>query len=91
MGLKKGQTNNKNGRPKVSLAQELRRNPNIQSVIDKVVDTACTLGADDEHPQAVACAKIVMDKSIPNLKASEIQIDGNINLPIINLRLKDDE
>lgn len=90
-GLKKGQTNNPNGRPRISLAQELRRNPNIQSVIDKVVDTACTLGTEEEHPQAVSCAKIIMDKSIPNLKASEIQVEGNISLPVINLRLKDDE
>ncbi|MAE81725.1 MAG: hypothetical protein CMB80_03230 [Flammeovirgaceae bacterium] len=86
---KKGQTNNPNGRPRISLAEELRRNPKIKKVINQVIETAESLGTKKEHPQAVACAKILMDKSLPNLKASEIQVEGNIQLPVINIKLKE--
>ncbi|MAE86740.1 MAG: hypothetical protein CMB80_28655 [Flammeovirgaceae bacterium] len=89
-GLKKGQTNNPNGRPRISLAEELRKNPKLQEVIDKVFKSATSLGTEEEHPQAVTCAKILMDKAIPNLRASEVKVDGNIQLPIINIKLKED-
>jgi len=85
----KGQTNNPNGRPKISLAEQLRKNPKIKKVINQVIRTAESLGTKEEHPQAVACAKILMDKSLPNLKASEIQVEGNIQLPVINIKLKE--
>lgn len=92
-GLKKGQTNNKKGRPKVSLAEELRANPKVVKVIDKVISVASTLNTAKEHPQAMTCAKVLMDKSIPTLKAQEIDLQGGLEvaMPTIIIKGKNDK
>ena len=89
-GLKKGQTNNPKGRPRVSLAEELRQNPKVKDVIDKVIKVASTLNTKGEHPQAMTCAKVLMDKSIPSLKAQEIDLQGglDISMPTVIIKAK---
>ena len=74
---KKGQSGNPNGRPKgsSSQAEQFRSNPRALEVINKVIKTANTLGTDDEHKDASSCAKIVVDKIIPTLKAQDISIE----------------
>lgn len=88
---KKGQTNNPNGRPRVALAEELRRNPKVKAIIDKVIETAHTLNTKEEHPQAYSCAKVLMDKCVPSLKAQEIDVSGGmqIQMPKIVIKGKD--
>ena len=73
----KGSVGNPNGRPKgsSSQAEQFRSNPRALEVINKVIKTANTLGTDDEHKDASSCAKIVVDKIIPTLKAQDISIE----------------
>lgn len=92
-GLKKGQTNNRKGRPKISLAEQLRANPKVIEVIDKVISVASTLNTSEEHPQAMTCAKVLMDKSVPSLKAQEIDLQGGakVTMPTIVIKTKNEK
>lgn len=83
----KGQCGNLKGRPKgsTSQAEAFRNNPKALDVLNKVIETASTLGTDDEHKDASSCAKIVVDKIIPTLKAQDISIetDGSAGFVIL--------
>ena len=85
---KKGQTNNPNGRPKVALAEELRKNPKVKTIINKVIATANTLNTKSEHPQAMSCAKVLMDKCVPSLKAQEIDLQGGMQIQMPQIVIK---
>ena len=82
-----GHTANPNGRPKgsTSQAEQFRNNPKALDVLNKVIETASTLGTDEEHKDASSCAKIVVDKIIPTLKAQDISIetDGSAGFVIL--------
>ena len=72
-----GQTANPNGRPKgkSSVAEAFRSDPKSLDVLNKVIQIASTLGTDDEHKDATSCAKVVVDKIVPTLKAQDISIE----------------
>ena len=72
----KGVSGNPLGRPKKdeSVVERFRKNSSTYSVIGKIVETAMSLGQDDQHPDAMQCAKIVAEKILPSLKAQEIQM-----------------
>ena len=82
-----GHTANPNGRPKgsTSTAEAFRNNPKALDVLNKVIDIAITLGTDNEHKDATSCAKIVVDKIIPTLKAQDINIetDGSAGFVVL--------
>ena len=73
----KGQSGNPNGRPKgkSSTAEQFRSDPKALEVLNKVIEIASTLGSSDEHKDATSCAKVVVDKIIPTLKAQDISIE----------------
>ena len=74
---KKGVSGNPNGRPPKgkSLAERFRDNPTGKAVIDKILKTASTLGEDNQSPEAMQCAKLVIERIVPALKSSELKID----------------
>ena len=73
----KGQCGNPNGRPKgsTSTAEQFRSNPKALDILNKVIEIASTLGTNEEHKDATSCAKVVVDKIIPTLKAQDISIE----------------
>ncbi len=73
----KGQCGNPKGRPKgsTSTAEQFRNNPKALDILNKVIEIASTLGSKEEHKDATSCAKVVVDKIIPTLKAQDISID----------------
>ena len=73
----KGVSGNPLGRPKKdeSVVERFRKNSSTYSVIGKIVETAMSLGQDDQHPDAMQCAKIVAEKILPSLKAQEIRME----------------
>ena len=75
----KGQCGNPNGRPKgsTSTAEQFRNDPKALDVLNKVIEIASTLGSDNEHKDATSCAKVVVDKIIPTLKAQDINIESD--------------
>ena len=83
----KGQSGNLNGRPKnpKSTADAFRSNPKALDVLNKVIEIASTLGTGEEHKDATVCAKVVVDKIIPTLKAQDISIetDGSAGFVIL--------
>ena len=74
---RKGVSGNPLGRPKKgqSVVERFRENATTYSVIGKIVETAMSLGQDDQHPDAMQCAKIVAEKILPSLKAQEIRME----------------
>lgn len=76
----KGVSGNPNGRPKggTSTAQAFRDHPKTEGIMEKILEIAGTLGTDNEHKDAMSCAKLVADKNVPTLKAQELNIEGDI-------------
>ena len=74
----RGVSGNPLGRPKKgqSVVERFRDNPTTYTVIGKIVETAMSLGQDDQHPDAMQCAKIVAEKILPSLKAQEIRMES---------------
>ena len=72
-----GQCGNPKGRPKgsKSTAEAFRNNPKALDILNKVIEIASSLGTDNEHKDATSCAKVVVDKIIPTLKAQDISIE----------------
>ena len=77
MVWQKGQSGNPNGRPPAggSVVEKFRSNPKAESVIDNVIEVATTLGKDQQHPDAMACAKLVAERLIPAVRAQTISLD----------------
>lgn len=85
----KGQSGNPKGRPKYSVAQEFRENPQVEGLMDKLIRIANTIGEKDEHPQAVQCAKEVIARAYPSLKSQELKVEGEINKGYVYLPEKE--
>ena len=73
----KGMSGNPLGRPKKgqSVVERFRENATTYTVIGKIVETAMSLGQNNQHPDAMQCAKIVAEKILPSLKAQEIRME----------------
>lgn len=72
-----GSTANPNGRPPAgkTLVDSFRDNPKCQSIVDKLFEVAGTLGDPKPHREALQAAKLVIERLVPSLKASELRVD----------------
>ena len=76
----KGVSGNPNGRPKKdeSIVERFRNNDSCQSIINKLFAVANTLNDVEPHKDALASAKLIVERLIPSLKASELKVsDGD--------------
>jgi hypothetical protein len=85
--FKKGHTGNPNGRPKAgsTVVDQFRDNPKVYSVIEKLFKVADTLGSDNPDKDALSASKLIIERIIPSLKSSDLQIEttekGYVVLP----------
>ena len=73
----KGQSGNKYGRkPKgETIVDRFRDNPHGLDVIQNIMKIAATLGSNDQHQDALSCAKLVVERLIPTLKSSDLNVN----------------
>ena len=73
----KGESGNKNGRPKKedTIVEKFRTEPRLEGLLQKMYTIANTIGDDTPHKDSLACAKLIIERVIPSLKASELRID----------------
>ena len=72
----KGHSGNPNGAPKKSesIVERFRNNDSCQSIINKLFAVANTLNDVEPHKDALASAKLIVERLIPSLKASELKV-----------------
>ena len=72
-----GVSGNPHGRPPAgqTIVDKFRDNPGAQAVINKLFLVANTLGEDNPNKDAIAAAKLIVERLIPSLKASELRVD----------------
>lgn len=68
---------NPNGRPPAGegIIDQFRSNIKGMDVINNIVQIASTLGQDKQHKDALACAKLVVERLVPTLKSSELNLN----------------
>ena len=73
----KGQSGNMNGRPKKedTIVEKFRTEPRLEGLLQKMYTIANTIGDDTPHKDSLACAKLIIERVIPSLKASELRVD----------------
>ena len=73
-----GSTANPNGRPPAgkTLIDRFREHKDCPSVINSIFEVAATISSPNPHKDAAMCCKLVVDRLVPSLKASEIRIDS---------------
>jgi len=83
----KGISGNPNGRPPAgkTIVDQFRDNPQVSSVIAKLFKVADTLGTDNPDKDALSASKLIIERIIPSLKSSDLQIEttekGYVVLP----------
>ena len=72
-----GVSGNPKGRPRKdeSIVERFRSNEGCQSVINKLFAGAGTLDSKEPHKDAIQAAKLIVERLVPSLKASELRVD----------------
>ena len=72
-----GFTANPHGRPPAgqTIVDKFRSNEKAQGVINKLFAVANTLDEAKPHKDAIAAAKLIVERLVPSLKASELRVD----------------
>ena len=75
--FKKGYSGNYNGAPRKdeSIVERFRGHEGCQSIINKLFQVANTLGDTKPHKDAISAAKLIVERLVPSLKASELRVD----------------
>jgi hypothetical protein len=85
--FKPGHSGNPNGRPPAgeTIVDKFRAHPKGDDVINNIIEIAATLGSGKDHRDALSCAKLVIDRLVPSLKSSTIEVStedkGYVVLP----------
>ena len=72
-----GHSGNPGGRPKKgeTIVDQFRDNPKGIDVINNVIEVASTFGSDKQHKDAVSAVKLVIERLVPALKSSDINLN----------------
>ena len=72
-----GSTANPNGRPPagMTVVERFRDHQGAQDIINKLFKVASTLDDDKPHKEAIQAAKLIVERLVPSLKASELRVD----------------
>ena len=72
-----GQSGNPGGRPKKgeTIVDAFRDNPKGMDVINNLIEVASTFGTKDQHRDAVNAVKLVVERLVPALKSSDINLN----------------
>ena len=75
--FKKGYSGNYGGAPRKgqSIVERFREHEGCQSIINKLFQVANTLGDTKPHKDAISAAKLIVERLVPSLKASELRVD----------------
>ena len=75
------------GRPKKgeSIVERFRSNEKVISVIEKLFKVANTLGTDTPDKDALSASKLIIERIVPSLKASEMRIDTDNDTGLVYL------
>ena len=67
------------GRPKkeASITEKFRSNPKAMDLFQNIFDIASTLGKKGQHKDAMNCTKLIIERIVPSLKASELKINSD--------------
>ena len=75
--FKPGTSGNPGGRPKKgeTIVDAFRDNPKGLDVINNIIEVASTFGSDQQHKDAVAAVKLVIERLVPALKSSDVNLN----------------
>ena len=75
--FKPGTSGNLKGRPPAgqTIIDKFRDSPGVQGVINKLFAVANTLTDAKPHKDSIAAAKLIVERLVPSLKASELRVD----------------
>ena len=75
--FKKGFSGNMGGAPRKnqSIVERFRGNEKAQSVINKLINVANTIDEPNPHKDAISACKMIVERLLPSLKASELRVD----------------
>jgi hypothetical protein len=75
------------GRPKSedTIVTKFRDNPKNFDLINNMVEIASTLGQKNQHKDAMACAKLVVERLVPALKSSELKLGSSDDTGVVIL------
>ena len=71
--FKKGQSGNPKGKNASKFGDLIRQHPKTPKLIQKLFDVAL----DDKHKSQLRAMSILMDRIAPQLKATEMKVDGD--------------
>ena len=74
-----GHSGNPGGRPRSSeqIISKFREDPRGIDVIQNLIDVASTFGTDHQHRDSVTAVKLVIERLVPALKSSDINITND--------------
>ena len=77
--FKKGFSGNRGGAPRKnqSIVERFRGNEKAQSVINKLINVANTIDDPKPHKDAISACKMIVERLLPSLKASELKLAEN--------------
>ena len=80
-----GHSGNPAGRPKKdhTIVDIFRDHNDAQGIINKMFKVANTIDSDSPHPSAMSSLKLIVERLIPSLKASEMKIDTDGDTPFV--------
>ena len=75
--FKKGFSGNMGGAPRKnqSIVERFRGNEKAQRVINKLINVANTIDDPKPHKDAISACKMIVERLLPSLKASELRVD----------------
>jgi len=77
--FKPGSSGNPGGRPRrgETIVDQFRDNAKGMDVINNLIEVASTFGTDKQHKDATAAVKLVVERLVPALKSSDVNLTSD--------------